>query len=103
MTVSAAQPVPGSFDAASLRWLFADAHAIAVDSAGPHMGFYEYFVEEGLKGRRILVIHTIESRLGMWREFSRQNCELYGILEVVPVRNNLERRPAASVTRFNRR
>lgn len=93
---------PSTFDAGTLRWLFPDAYLIAVDAAEPCVGLYEYFVEEGLKGMRVLVIHAIESRLGMWREFSRQNRELYGILEVVPIGNNPER-CATSVTRFDRR
>jgi hypothetical protein len=91
---------PGSFDAGTLRWLFADASAIAVDAAEPHMGVYEYFVEEGVKGRRILVIQTCEDRLAAWREFSQQNCDLYGILEVVPPGNNPEGPFKFSVTRF---
>jgi hypothetical protein len=49
-----------------------------------------------------LVVHTVETRLGVWREFSRQNCELYGIAEVVPVRNDPDRRKAY-VTRFEGR
>ena len=92
---------PPSFETDTLRWLFGDAYRIAVDAAKQH-GFYEYVVEEALKGMPILVIWTIENRLEMWREFSRQHCELYGIAEVVPVRNNSERRVVASVTRFNR-
>jgi hypothetical protein len=93
---------PHSFDNGTSQWLFADAYRIAVDAAEPHMGLYEYFVEEGLKGMRILVVHTMESRLGVWREFSRQNCELCGIAEVVPVRNDPNRR-LASITRFEGR
>jgi len=94
---------PSSFDAGTLRWVFTDAYRIAVDAAEPQMPLYQWFVEEGLKRARILIIQTIESRLGMWREFSRKNCELYGILEIVPVRNNPARRLATSVTRFDRR
>ena len=91
---------PSSFHAETLRWLFADASGIAVDAAGPQTAFYEYFVEEGMKGRRILVIRTVEGRLRAWREFSRENCELYGIYELVPVSNNPNQRVSASVTRF---
>ena len=85
---------PSSFDPGTLGWLLEDAYRIAVDAAEPHMGLYEYFVEEGLKGMRILVIHTIESRLGMWREFSRQNCELYGSL------GNLARQEPPEAARY---
>src|SRR5215470_7050718 len=31
---------PNSFDAGTLRWLFADASKIAIDAAEPHMGLY---------------------------------------------------------------
>jgi hypothetical protein len=71
-----------------------------VDAAGPQTAFYEYFVEEGMKGRRILVIRTVERRLHAWREFSRENCELYGIYELVPDTNNPKQRLSASVIRF---
>jgi hypothetical protein len=93
---------PNSFDPATLQWLFSDAYRIAVDAAEPHMGLYEYFVEEALKRMRILVVHMVESRFGVWREFSRQNCELYGIAEVVPVEHDPDRR-RAYVTRFEGR
>jgi hypothetical protein len=93
---------PSSFDPGTLGWLFADASLLAADAVEPCMELYEYFVEEGLKGNRVLVIRTIESRVGMWREFSRQRCELYGILEIVPIRNNPKLRFATSVTRFDR-
>jgi hypothetical protein len=92
---------PRSFKEDTLRWLFGDAYRIAVDAAEPHVGFYEYLVEEGLKGMCILVIRTFASRLGEWREFSRQNCELYGIAEVKNT-GKPERPVTASVTRFNR-
>jgi hypothetical protein len=91
---------PSSFDADTLRWLFADAYRIAVDAAEPQMAVYEHFVKEGMKGMRILVIRTVEDRLGVWREFSRENCELSDILELAPVTNNQERRISPSVTRF---
>jgi hypothetical protein len=83
-----------------LTWLFADAFKIAVDAAEPHTGIYEWFVEEGLKRARILVVQTIESRLQEWREFSREKSELYGILELVTVKNNPKQRLSASVLRF---
>jgi hypothetical protein len=70
---------PSSFRADTLKWLFADAFQIAIDAAEPHMGLYEYFVEEGLKRKRILIVHTVESRRVVWREFSRENCDLYGV------------------------
>ncbi len=92
---------PASFDAGTLRWLFADAYRIAVDAAEPHMGLYAYFVEDGLKGMRILLIHTVESRRVVWREFSRANCELYGVLELVPVLHNPNRYVLPVVTRFD--
>jgi hypothetical protein len=111
---------PSSFDRSALRWLFAEATNIAVDASEPndpfanvdvievnatggHVALYEYFVKEGLKGRRILVIRTIESRLEVWREFSRQNCGLYGIAEVVPVNGDPKRVFSASVRRFEGR
>src|SRR5580704_10347200 len=50
---------PSSFDAGTLQWLFADAFQIAIDAAEPKMELYEWFVEEGLKGKRILIIHTL--------------------------------------------
>jgi hypothetical protein len=31
---------PSSFDADTLRWLFADAFQIAIDAAEPHLGLY---------------------------------------------------------------
>ena len=95
--------VPTSCDAGTLRWLFTDAYRIAVDAAEPHMGLYEYFVEDGLKGMRILLIHTVESRRVVWREFSRANCELYGVLELVPVLGNPKRHVLPVVTRFDGR
>ena len=111
---------PSSFDSVALRWLFTEATNIAVDASVPddpfanvdvievhvtggHAGLYEYFVKEGLKGKRILVIRTIESRLEVWREFSRQNCGHYGIAEVVPVKGDPERVFSASVRRFEGR
>jgi hypothetical protein len=94
---------PTSFDAGTLRWLFTDAYRIAVDAAEPHMGLYKYFVEDGLKGMRILLIHTVESRRVVWREFSRANCELYGVLELVPVLDNPKRHVLPVVTRFDGR
>jgi hypothetical protein len=53
---------PSSFDAGTLQWLFADAFQIAIDAAEPKMELYEWFVEEGLKGKRILIVQTVESR-----------------------------------------
>jgi hypothetical protein len=91
---------PSSFDADMLRWLFADAFKIVVDAAEPFMRFYEYFVEEGLKGQRILVIHTTEVRREEWREFSRKNCDLYGVLEITAVTNDPKRMHLPKVTRF---
>ena len=74
---------PRSFDAGTLRWLFADAYRIAVDAAEPHQRVYEHIVEEGLKGMKILVVHTVESRRVLWREFSRATCQLYGVIELI--------------------
>jgi hypothetical protein len=91
---------PSSFDAGTLQWLFADAFQIAVDAAESPPALYEYFVEEAMKGMRILVIRTVEGRLGIWREFSRENCELYGVLEVVPVTDGQEQSISARVARF---
>jgi hypothetical protein len=91
---------PRSFGADMLCWLFADAYKIVVDAAEPFMRFYEYFVEEGLKGQRILVIHTSEARLEEWREFSRQNCDLYGVLEITAVTDDPKRTHLPKVTRF---
>lgn len=71
---------PGSFDSITLRWLFADAFKITVDAAEPAMEIHEYLAEEGLKGDRILIIQTIESRIRAWRDFSRENSDRYGIL-----------------------
>jgi len=93
---------PTSFDAGTLQWLFADAFKIAIDAAEPQMELYEYFVEEGLKRSRILIVQTVESRLGVWREFSRQNSELHEIAEVVPIGNDPDR-CRAYVTRFEGR
>jgi hypothetical protein len=93
---------PSSFDADTLHWLFADASGIAVDAAGPQIANYEYFVEEGMKGRRILVIRTVEIRVEMWRELSRQNSKVYGVLELTPDKNDPVRSIASSVVRFNR-
>jgi hypothetical protein len=79
---------PSSFDAGTLQWLFADAFQIAIDAAEPKMELYEYFVQEGLKGKRILIIQTVENRRAVWREFTRKKCELYGVLELVPLLDN---------------
>jgi len=57
-------------------------YRIAVDAAESQIALYEHFVEEGMKGMRILVIRTVESRVGVWREFSRENCGLSEILEL---------------------
>jgi hypothetical protein len=86
-----------------LQWLFADAFQIAIDAAEPKMELYEYFVEEGLKGKRILVIHTVESRRTAWREFTRENCELYGVLELLPFLDNPNQYVLPVVTRFEGR
>ena len=94
---------PGSFDADTLRWLFSDAFQIAVDAAEPCMPIYEYIVEEALKGRRILIIHTIESRRAVWREFVRENSRLSEVLELVPVVGDPEQHVRPSVTRFEGR
>jgi hypothetical protein len=94
---------PSTFDAGTLQWLFADAFQIAVDAAEPHMGIYKYLVEEGLKRRRILVIQTVESRRVLWREFTREHCELYGVLELVAVLDNPKQYVRPSVTRFEGR
>jgi hypothetical protein len=94
---------PSSFDAGTLRWLIADAFLIAVGAAEQQTAFCEYFIEEAMKGMRLLVIRTVEGRLGVWREFSRENCDRFGILEVVPVTDDQERRVSATVTRFPRR
>jgi hypothetical protein len=94
---------PHSFDTGTLRWLFVDAYRIAVDAAEPHMGLYEHFVEESLKGMRLLLIHTVERRRAVWREFSQENSELYGILELVPVLDNPKQHVLPVVTRFDGR
>jgi hypothetical protein len=94
---------PSSFDAGTLQWLFADAFQIAIDAAEPKMELYEYFVEEGLKGKRILIIHTLENRRAVWREFTRENCGLYGVLELVPLLDNPKQYVLPVVTRFEGR
>jgi hypothetical protein len=94
---------PSSFDAGTLRWLFSDAFQIAVDAAEPHAGIYEYLVEEGLKRKRILIIQTVESRREVWREFTRENCELYGVLELRPLLDNPNQYVLPVVTRFEGR
>ena len=83
---------PTSFDAGTLQWLFADAFKIAIDAAEPQMELYEYFVEEGLKRSRILIVQTVESR-----ENSRHTPR-----RVVPIRNDPDR-CRAYVTRFEGR
>src|SRR5215472_7923586 len=93
---------PTSFDAGTLQWLFADAFKIAIDAAEPEMELYEYFVEEGLKRSRILIVQTVESRRAVWREFTRENCDLYGVAEIAPVRNDSDLRFISTVTRFDR-
>jgi hypothetical protein len=94
---------PGGFDPGTLQWLFADAFKIAIDAAEPHEGIYEYLVEEGLKRQRILIIQTVESRRALWREFTREHCELYGVLELVSVFNNPDQYVLPSVIRFEGR
>jgi hypothetical protein len=94
---------PSSFDADTLRWLFADAFQIAIDAAEPHLGLYTEIVRDGLKGRRILVIQTDERRRALWRGFSRDNCKLYGVMELVPVLGNPNQYVAPVVTRFDGR
>jgi hypothetical protein len=94
---------PTSFDADTLQWLFADAHAIAVDAAEPHAGLYEYLVEEGLKGHCILILQTVERRVEVWREFSQHKSRIYGVLEVAPDRKNPGRPFAWTIARFDRR
>jgi len=94
---------PSSFDAGTLQWLFADAFQIAIDAAEPKMELYEYFVEEGLKGKRILIIQTVDDRRAVWREFTRENCELYGVLELVPLLDNPNQYVLPVVTRFEGR
>jgi hypothetical protein len=41
-----------------------------------------------LKGKRILIVQTVENRRAVWREFTRENCELYGVLELLPLLDN---------------
>jgi hypothetical protein len=94
---------PTSFDAGTLQWLFADAHAIAVDAAEPHAGLYEYLVEEGLKGHCILIVQTVERRIEVWREFSQHKSRIYGVLEVTPDTKNPGRPFAWTIARFDRR
>jgi hypothetical protein len=94
---------PASFDAETLRWLFADAFQIAIDAAEPHLGLYRELVREGLKGRRILVIQTDDSRRVIWREFTRKNCELYGVLELIPILGNPNQYVLPKVMRFEGR
>jgi hypothetical protein len=94
---------PSSFDAGTLQWLFADAFQIAIDAAEPKMGLYEWFVEEGLKGKRILIVQTVENRRAVWREFTRENCELYGVLELAPLQGNPNQYVLPVVTRFGGR
>lgn len=94
---------PSSFDAGTLHWLFADAFQIAIDAAEPKMELYEYFVEEGLKGKRILIIQTVDDRRSVWREFTRENCELYGVAELVPLLDNPNQYVLPVVTRFEGR
>jgi hypothetical protein len=67
------------------------------------MGLYTCLVEDGLKGRRILIVHTVESRCMVWREFSRENCELYGVLELLPVLDNPKQYVLPVVARFDGR
>jgi hypothetical protein len=67
------------------------------------MPIYEYIVEEALKGRRILIIHTIESRRAVWTEFTRENSELREVLELVPVTGNSAQSVRPTVTRFEGR
>ena len=81
----------------------AAAFQIAIDAAEPKMELYEYFVEEGLKGKRILIIHTLENRRAVWREFTRENCGLYGVLELVPLLDNPNQYVLPVVTRFEGR
>ena len=81
----------------------ADAFQIAIDAAEPKMELYEYFVEEGLKGKRTLIIQTVDNRRAVWREFTRENCELYGVLELVPLLDNPNQYVLPVVTRFEGR
>jgi hypothetical protein len=94
---------PSSFDAGTLQRLFADAFQIAIDAAEPKMVLYEYFVEEGLKEKRILIIQTVDDRRAVWREFTRENCELYDVLELVPLLNNPNQYVLPVVTHFEGR
>jgi hypothetical protein len=94
---------PTSFDAVTMQWLLADAHVIVVDAAEPHTGLYEYFVEKGLKGARILVLQTSERRVKVWREFSQQKSAIYEVLEVTPDTQNPGRPFAWALARFGRR
>jgi hypothetical protein len=94
---------PSSFDAGTLQWLLADAFQIAIDAAEPKMELCEYFAEEGLKGKRVLIIQTVESRREVWREFTRENCELYGVLELLPLLDNPNQYVLPVVTRFEGR
>lgn len=92
---------PESFDHETVRWLFKDAHRVAVDSADLHQGLYEYIVWEGVdQNLRQLIVQTVESRRVIWREFTRANTRLYGVLELFP---DLKRPVTASVTRFEGR
>jgi hypothetical protein len=92
---------PGSFDHATLRWLFKDASRVTVDAAEPHQLLYEYLVWEGVdQNLRQLIIHTVNSRRTVWREFTRANCDLYGVLELIP---DSKQQVTPSVTRFEGR
>jgi hypothetical protein len=94
---------PNSFHADTLQWLFADATKIAIDAAEPAMWLYEHFVEEGLKGKRILIVQTVEDRRVLWRDFSRENCGLYGVLELIPIVGDPDQCVLPKVARFEGR
>jgi hypothetical protein len=53
-----------------------------------------------LKGKRILIVQTVENRREVWREFTRENCELYGVLELLPLLDNPSQYVLPVVTRF---
>jgi len=93
---------PDSFDRGTLTWLFKDAHRVVVDAAEPHQGLYELIVEEGIERRlKQLIDQTVESRRLDWRQFTRANSDVYGVLEIIP--GSGQRQVVPSVTRFEGR
>ena len=94
---------PNSFHAGTLQWIFTDAFQIAIDAAEPAMWLYERFVEEGLKGKRFLIVQTVEERRMLWRDFSRENCGLCEVLELTPIVGNPDECVLPKIVRFEGR